>query len=124
MSKCNIRGCHYNEDGECLYNISPIKMLYERACYVMPIKGEPIMPNNIRVVPTSHPNFEPGTLFLVNNDDVIRIEECDDGWDFALYEPWSMKELDGGQLDRPDMTKEEAIREIYRWYYPEKSKEK
>lgn len=30
MSKCNIRGCHYNEDGECLYDISPIKMPYCR----------------------------------------------------------------------------------------------
>lgn len=71
------------------------------------------MSEEIRIVPTSHPDFESGSLFLVNNDEMIFIQECDDGWDFTLYEPWSMNALDGGQLDRPDMTKEEAIREIY-----------
>lgn len=33
MSKCNICGCVYNDDGECLYDVSPIQMSYERACY-------------------------------------------------------------------------------------------
>lgn len=72
------------------------------------------MSNKITIVPTSHTDFELDTLFLIDDDVMIRIEECDDGWDFTLYDPWSMKERDGGQLDRPDMTKEEAIREIYR----------
>lgn len=72
------------------------------------------MSNKITIVPTSHTDFELDTLFLIDDDVMIRIEECDDGWDFTLYDPLSMKERDGGQLDRPDMTKEEAIREIYR----------
>ena len=74
------------------------------------------MSNKIAIVPTSHPDFEPDTLFLIDDDVMIRIEECNDGWDFTLFDPWSMKERDGGQLDRPDMLKEDAIREIYQWY--------
>lgn len=81
------------------------------------------MSNKITIVPTSHTDFELDTLFLIDDDVMIRIEECDDGWDFTLYDPLSMKERDGGQLDRPDMTKEEAIREIYQWTITEQGEE-
>lgn len=41
------------------------------------------------------------------NDYFLHIQSCDDGWDFTLFDN-QMKELDGGQLDNPEMNIIEA----------------
>ena len=41
------------------------------------------------------------------NDYFLHIQSCDDGWDFTLFDS-QMKELDGGQLDNPEMNILEA----------------
>ena len=39
------------------------------------------------------------------------IQTCDDGYDYTFYDR-KFRLLDGGQLDRPDLTLEEAKEEI------------
>ena len=39
------------------------------------------------------------------------LQTCDDGWDYTLYDK-DFKEMDGGQLDMPELSMEEARREI------------
>lgn len=33
MNNCDLHGCIYNEDGECVYDNSDIKIPYNMACY-------------------------------------------------------------------------------------------
>ncbi len=42
-------------------------------------------------------------LFLINDATYLHIQSCDSGWDYTLYDAASMKELDGGQLDMPEL---------------------
>ncbi len=37
---------------------------------------------------------------------------CDSGWDYTLYDAASMKELDGGQLDMPEISRMKAVLQI------------
>ena len=43
-------------------------------------------------------------LFLINDTTYLHIQPCDSGWDYTLYDAASMKELDGGQLDMPELS--------------------
>jgi hypothetical protein len=51
-------------------------------------------------------------LFLLNDSTYLHIQPCDTGWDYTLYDKESMKELDGGQLDAPELSRSAAIRQI------------
>lgn len=37
---CELFGCIYNDDGECMYNQAPIKIREARACYEEDIEAE------------------------------------------------------------------------------------
>ena len=51
-------------------------------------------------------------LFLLNDATYLHIQPCDTGWDYTLYDKETMKELDGGQLDTPDLSRSAAVRQI------------
>ena len=51
-------------------------------------------------------------LFLINDTTYLHIQPCDSGWDYTLYDAASMKELDGGQLDMPELSRKNAVLQI------------
>ena len=51
-------------------------------------------------------------LFLLNDATYLHIQPCDTGWDYTLYDKETMKELDGGQLDTPELSSSAAVRQI------------
>lgn len=51
-------------------------------------------------------------LFLIDNATYLHIQPCDSGWDYTLYDAASMKELDGGQLDMPEISRMKAVLQI------------
>ena len=51
-------------------------------------------------------------LFLIDNATYLHIQPCDSGWDYTLYDAASMKELDGGQLDMPELSRMKAVLQI------------
>ena len=51
-------------------------------------------------------------LFLLNDVTYLHIQPCDTGWDYTLYDKETMKELDGGQLDEPELSRSAAVRQI------------
>ena len=51
-------------------------------------------------------------LFLLNDATYLHIQPCDTGWDYTLYDKETMKELDGGQLDTPKLSRSAAVRQI------------
>ena len=51
-------------------------------------------------------------LFLLNDATYLHIQPCDTGWDYTLYDKETMKELDGGQLDAPKLSRSAAVRQI------------
>ena len=51
-------------------------------------------------------------LFLIDDAAYLHIQSCDSGWDYTLYDAASMKELDGGQLDMPEISCMKAVLQI------------
>ena len=52
------------------------------------------------------------TLFLLDDATYLHIQPCDTGWDYTLYDKVTMKELDGGQLDTPELSRSAAVQQI------------
>ena len=42
-------------------------------------------------------------LLLVDDATYLHVQSCDTGWDYTLYDAANMKQLDGGQLDAPEL---------------------
>ena len=51
-------------------------------------------------------------LFLIDDATYLHIQPCDSGWDYTLFDAASMKELDGGQLDMPELSRMKAVLQI------------
>ena len=51
-------------------------------------------------------------LFLLDDATYLHIQPCDTGWDYTLYDKETMRELDGGQLDPPELLRSAAVRQI------------
>ena len=51
-------------------------------------------------------------LFLLDDATYLHIQPCDTGWDYTLYDKETMKELDGGQLDTPELSLSAAVQQI------------
>ena len=51
-------------------------------------------------------------LFLIDDATYLHVQPCDSGWDYTLYDAASMKELDGGQLDMPELSCMKVVRQI------------
>ena len=59
------------------------------------------------------PSAEYREALLVLDDTIyLHVQPCDTGWDYTLYDVATMKQLDGGQLDEPNMGRTEAIGHI------------
>ena len=52
------------------------------------------------------------SLFLIDDATYLHIQPCDSGWDYTIYDAASMKELDGGQLDMPELSRMKAVLQI------------
>ena len=42
-------------------------------------------------------------LLLVDDATYLHVQSCDTGWDYTLYDKETMRQLDGGQLDAPEL---------------------
>ena len=51
-------------------------------------------------------------LFLLDDATYLHIQPCDTGWDYTLYDKETMKELDGGQLNTPELSRSAAVQQI------------
>lgn len=51
-------------------------------------------------------------VFLLDDHMYLYIQDSEDGYDYTLYEKQDFREYDGGQLDRPDLSIDEACAEI------------
>ena len=51
-------------------------------------------------------------LFLIDDATYLHIQLCDSGWDYTMYDKETMKELDGGQLDMPELSRMKAVFQI------------
>lgn len=61
----------------------------------------------------SQPSAEYREALLVLDDTTyLHIQPCDTGWDYTLYDVATMKQLDGGQLDGPDLGRSTAVSHI------------
>ena len=61
----------------------------------------------------SPPSAEYREALLVLDDTAyLHVQPCDTGWDYTLYDVETMKQLDGGQLDGPDMGRSAAVSHI------------
>ena len=61
----------------------------------------------------SQPSAEYSEALLVLDDTTyLHVQPCDTGWDYTLYDAATMKQLDGGQLDGPDMGRSAAVSHI------------
>ena len=53
---------------------------------------------------------------VVDDAAYLHIQATEDGWDYTLYDRETMRELDGGQLDRPELPLSTAALEICRMH--------
>ena len=61
----------------------------------------------------SQPSAEYQEVLLVLDDATyLHVQPCDTGWDYTLYDVATMKQMDGGQLDGPDMGRSAAVSHI------------
>ena len=61
----------------------------------------------------SQPSAEYREALLVLDDtSYLHVQPCDTGWDYTLYDVATMKQVDGGQLDEPDMGCSAAVSHI------------
>ena len=61
----------------------------------------------------SQPSAEYREALLVLDDTAyLHVQPCDTGWDYTLYDVATMKQMDGGQLDGPDMGRSAAVSHI------------
>lgn len=51
-------------------------------------------------------------VYLLDNHMYLYIQTSENGYDYTLYEKQGLREYDGGQLDRPDLSIDEARAEI------------
>lgn len=55
--------------------------------------------------------FEEQMAWKIGNEHYLILQTCEDGWDYTLYDK-ELREIDGGQLDMPELSMEEARKEI------------
>lgn len=51
-------------------------------------------------------------LLMLDNTDYLHIQPCNTSWDYTLYDKETMKELDGGQLNAPELSRSAAVQQI------------
>ena len=68
--------------------------------------------------PTATPEIEPehDSLFLLDNERYLYLQRSEEGFDYTFYDKMSLHEIDGGQLDNPDLSLSAARDEILLLY--------
>ena len=51
-------------------------------------------------------------LLVLDDTTYLHVQPCDTGWDYTLYDAATMKQLDGGQLNGPDLGRSAAVSHI------------
>ena len=51
-------------------------------------------------------------LLVLDDTSYLHVQPCGTGWDYTLYDVATMKQMDGGQLDGPDMGRSTAVSHI------------
>ena len=51
-------------------------------------------------------------LLVLDDTSYLHVQPCDTGWDYTLYDVATMKQMDGGQLDGPDLGRSAAVSHI------------
>ncbi len=51
-------------------------------------------------------------LLVLDDTSYLHVQPCDTGWDYTLYDAATMKQMDGGQLDGPDLGRSAAVSHI------------
>ena len=51
-------------------------------------------------------------LLVLDDTTYLHVQPCDIGWDYTLYDVATMKQLDGGQVDGPNMGRSAAVSHI------------
>lgn len=92
-----IKNCFYHDDyhtqvGQNMYHICEFAEIMER-------RGAIYSPEPI--------SMEEQMAWKVGRDNYLIMQTCDDGWDYTLYDK-NFKEVDGGQLDMPELSMQEA----------------
>ena len=83
-------------------------------------RDNPLVQNAVKELAAAMPEMEvlgadanqQEALFLIDDVTYLHIQPCDSGWDYTLYDTASMKELDGGQLDMPEISRMKAVLQI------------
>jgi hypothetical protein len=101
---------HFNDGIIDLPQLSSSEALLEAAAMM----GLP--PDQVQTVPLDFLRdgtvFDQERLYLVDEQKYLHIQPTDDGYDFTIYDKDTMRELDGGQLDQPDIPVTTACLEI------------
>lgn len=92
-----IKNCFYHDDyhtqvGQSMYHICEFAEIMER-------RGAIYSPEPI--------SMEEQVAWKVGRDNYLIMQTCDDGWDYTVYDK-DFKEVDGGQLDMPELSMQEA----------------
>ena len=83
-------------------------------------RDNPLVQKAVKELATAMPEMEvlgadanqQEALFLIDDATYLHIQPCDSGWDYTLYDAASMKELDGGQLDMPELSCMKVVLQI------------
>ena len=97
--------------------INDIKRNYKEICKERGIDltaaPEPEQTSPQAAEEVSQPSAEYQEALLVLDDATyLHVQPCDTGWDYTLYDVATMKQMDGGQLDGPDMGRSAAVSHI------------
>ena len=68
-----------------------------------PEQAVPQQPAEVTPDAPSHSVEAQEALLLVDDATYLHVQSCDTGWDYTLYDAATRKQLDGGQLDAPEL---------------------
>ena len=90
--------------------ISDIDRHYKEICKergidltAQPEQAVPQQPAEVTPDAPSHSVEAQEALLLVDDATYLHVQSCDTGWDYTLYDAATRKQLDGGQLDAPEL---------------------
>ena len=94
--------------------------MYTSLFYIDYYRDNPLVQKAVKELAAAMPEMEvlgadanqQEALFLIDDATYLHIQPCDSGWDYTLYDAASMKELDGGQLDMPELSRKNAVLQI------------
>ncbi len=96
LKNCFYRDDYHTQVGRNLFHICEFAEIMQRRGAVY--SPEPLC-------------LEEQMAWKVGSDNYLILQTCDDGWDYTLYDK-DFLEVDGGQLDMPELTVQEARNEI------------